>query len=104
MTPPRFQFTIRGLLWATFWVAVSGAALCYRQFVPQWDFEIIWRVFTVGTPMLRSLIATVCLCAAGGALMGRQRQGLRVGGIVLGGWIVWYVIYIAMWKISMWRD
>ena len=104
MTPPRFQFTIANLFWAMFWAAVSAAALGHRQYVPEWDFEVIWRVFTVGTPMLRSLIATFCLCAAGGALIGRQRKGLLVGGIVLGGWIVWYVIYIAMWMISMWRD
>ena len=27
MTPPRFQFTIKGLLLATFWVAASCAAV-----------------------------------------------------------------------------
>ena len=26
---PRFQFTIRGLLWATLWVAVTAALLVY---------------------------------------------------------------------------
>jgi hypothetical protein len=31
MTPPRFQFTIKGMLWATFWVAAGMAVVATPQ-------------------------------------------------------------------------
>ena len=75
MTTPRFQFTIRGMLWATFWAAVSAAA---------------WKVFGdhdwwpgyehISLPAL--LIGLASPFAAVGALFGRTRLGIGTGAIV----------------------
>ena len=71
MTPPRFQFTIRGLLWATFWVAVSAAA---------------WTALpnpSSGDGLFNLLVVyTACIAApsaAIGALFGQARLGFFAG-------------------------
>ena len=69
MTAPRFQFTIRGLLWATFWVAAWGAC---------------WVSYQQGGRLspLALLGVTALPFAACGALFGDARSGLMLGGIV----------------------
>jgi hypothetical protein len=72
MTPLRFQFTIRNLLWATFWVAVGLTA---------------WKVYSSSRPWVDSaviaiaarLIAFTCPFVAVGALFGRARLGFAIG-------------------------
>ena len=68
---PRFQFTIRGLLWATFWVAVCGAA---------WTLDL--RGFDKWYPVQQAAIIVALLLTpfmAIGALFGGPLVGLLVG-------------------------
>lgn len=45
---PRFQFTIRGLLWITFWVAVSVAAWTIPPLGPQGWEGLTEELFVLG--------------------------------------------------------
>ena len=64
----RFQFTIRGLLFATFWVAVGFAVWYYPAGqLPLWDS---YSLDFVG---IAACVSFVCLLMATGALMGWGR-------------------------------
>lgn len=94
MTPPRFQFTIRNLLWVTFWVAVTFAAwpVYFRYFKPfGLSSDRWWIGRTTEVPGI-VLMATYLLpiaglispCIAVGVLMGKPIQGIKAGLIVSG--------------------
>lgn len=87
MTPPRFQFTIRGMLWATFWAGASFSA---------WNMDVPWVASrhyygpTYGYGLLSEFIGigiTIArLCGpftAIGALFGRAFWGFVVGSAAL---------------------
>lgn len=80
MTPPRFQFTIRGLLWATFWVAVWSVC-CVA--LPQEGSVAILGIF--GLPILPFV--------AIGALFGKAKWGLLVG---VGAWLLLTVLILIL--------
>ena len=86
-TPPRFQFTIRGLLWATFWAAVACAAIVQSG--------RYWDALSLPMPVFTSLIATFSLCAAVGAIIGQHGKGILVGGLFVAIWGLWGLLYIA---------
>ena len=71
MLPLRLQFTIRGLLWATFWVAVSAACFCYAKYHegPASPFAVI----------LLSSLFFMSPCLAVGFLCGRPFAGFIAG-------------------------
>ena len=87
MTPPRFQFTIRNLMWATFWVAVSFGG---------------WVLFTHEAFRYMAVLRTTafCLvlfgpCAAIGCIAGYPRAGIAVGFVlaaILVAFISWVTI------------
>ena len=68
MTSPRFQFTIRGLLWATFWLAVSAAA---------WRFDKRTLPPLLWWPAFAAIY--ICPFMAVGALFQRTLIGLCAG-------------------------
>jgi len=80
MTPPRFQFTIRGLLWATFWVAVCAGA---------WTLALRYMIHSEDPVGLSILVAAL---AAGlftpglaiGAFFGKARTGFKINALILG--------------------
>ena len=100
MTPPRFQFTIRGLLWATFWAAVACAATCYPQGIGYWN-PTAPDALMVSTPMITGILVLVALCAAVGALVGQQRKGILVGLIATGGAVFWHLACLLIYKIHV---
>lgn len=64
---PRLQFTIRALLWATFWLAAACAAMILQ----------IARSLRLSELLGCAFVA--CLVFTGGALVGRTKEGLAVG-------------------------
>ena len=87
MTPPRFQFTIRGLLWATFWAAVSLAAWpLYFQY--RWPMTPMWAL--EGLPKALSFI--LCVSSPFTAIGALFNQGFR--GFLVGGTMVLVVYFI----------
>ena len=93
MTSPRFQFTISGMLWGTFWLAISFAGFCY----PRQPGHGLNFGYTYGPYLepLAALMAIAALCPAVGAIMGRHARGLLIGLIVIGGCIAWVVALYA---------
>lgn len=81
---PRFQFTIRGLLWATFWAAVSAGAwtLAIRHMLSSED------AVGLGILVLALFTGIFSPFVAVGALFGRPLMGFKVGALILGGVIV----------------
>lgn len=71
MEKPRFQFTIRGMLWATFWAAIGFAT--YR-FMPA---EI--KSVNPLMPGILIFIFAATPCFALGSLLGRSEFGLWAG-------------------------
>lgn len=86
----RFQFTLRGILWATFWAAVSmGAWACFAQSLPL-DGHSAW-------PLIASYFAGLAFaCSAIGALFRRTVGGL-VAGLVLAG-IAFPIVFFILWS------
>ena len=82
MIPPRFQFTIRGLLWATFWAAAWGTC---------------WVSYQQGGRLSRLALFGVAALpfAACGALFGDARSGLMLGGMVSMLLLIWLFLLIA---------
>ena len=94
VTMPRFQFTISGLLWATFWVAMSlGAWSLFFEFKGLWNESrprygagflppLVPR--SVELAMAASfMVGLLAPLMAGGALFGRTVRGLLWGlGII----------------------
>ncbi|MCE9552950.1 MAG: hypothetical protein K8T91_06180 [Planctomycetes bacterium] len=64
MTQPRFQFTIAGMLWATFWIAVSAGG---------------WVMAAKHNISLGVGLLIVCPFIALGALLGQTYWGMFVG-------------------------
>lgn len=95
MTPRRFQFTIRGLLWATFWVAAACALFWSPR--PAADPQFFNRSLAIGWGI--PIIVVFCLCAAGGSVLGSHRKGLLLGLVIVGGWLAWLGIMFCrfMW-------
>jgi hypothetical protein len=88
MNAPRFQFTIRGMLWATFWVAVSaGSWACFTRFLPL-DGNSVWHLAVFYFAGLASAFAAV------GAIFRRT-----VGGIVAGIVLAAFLLPIVFWAI-----
>lgn len=90
---PRIQFTIRGLLWATFWLAVAFSA---------WMADDASKRFFTGQPYRLLVPASLILAAqvaspliAAGALFDRIFWGLVVG-LPLGAIWLFYRIMLAM--------
>src|SRR5689334_3453082 len=90
MTPPRFQYTIRGLLWATFWAAVGmGAWGLFIEFYGLWRDARPWHsTFSLPTdlPPIVKLAMVACFTVSLlapfltiGALFGRTVRGLLWG-------------------------
>ena len=71
MIPPRFQFTISGLLWATFWAAVSVAA--WTAMPNPWTGAGLFKLLVVYTACIAAPSAAI------GALFGQARLGFFVG-------------------------
>jgi len=98
MNPPRFQFTMMGLLWATFWVAVSAAAwsLCFSLWRDHKALVLIVALIGVATPFV-----------AFGAIFGKPLKGLAVFGelLLLGpeAWLlIGVLIFVAMSSVAGW--
>ena len=68
MTSPRFQFTIRGLMWATFWAAVSMGAW---SIIANSDNTLVAFVFIL--PAVLAPFMSI------GALFSRTVDGLLCG-------------------------
>ena len=85
MTPPRFQFMISGMLWATFWVAVSAGAL---GLIARTENKVEWWWNLVGMAMVAGPFAAV------GALFRRTSWGLIVGLGVVALLMVWQLATI----------
>jgi hypothetical protein len=70
---PRFQFTIRVLLWATFWVAVAcGSWVIASQ--QSMESDLYWYAWRIGV---------VAPCIAVGTLFGKFKWGLYFGILVI---------------------
>jgi hypothetical protein len=82
--PSRFQFTIKGLLWATFWVAVAGAA---------WVADGLSQSLSRGESLavLITVAQVACPIIAVGVLAERTLWGF-VFGLPLGA--VWLLIVV----------
>src|SRR5262245_48032625 len=96
MTPPRFQFTIKGLLWVTFWPAVATAVCWYpdRFSIGRVSFGIHKNEsYEFNTSHFASLAAIVCLCAGAGALIGQHLKGLLAGIVMVTGVVAWVTLY-----------
>jgi len=89
----RFQFTIRSLLWATFWAAVAAGA---------WSADDVSKRFFTGQPYSVLIPAFLILaaqaaapCFAIGALCQQTFWGVVVG-LPLGAFWLYYRILSAM--------
>ena len=71
--PPRFQFTIKGMLLATFWIAVSAWA---------WTFVIRPKETDPFVAELVDICRILCPCVAVGALFGRVSWGFVIGAAI----------------------
>ena len=71
MTAPRFQFTLRGMLWATFWLAVT---FTFGRFGLSSDSPALGHVGFAAV--------TIGPCVTMGWLFQRPKTGLAVGVIV----------------------
>jgi hypothetical protein len=85
ITPPRFQFTIRGLMLATFWAAVSCAAwtLFYR-------FPIAWEE-TWGLQACL-FVAIGSAVVAAGAVLNKAKLACVMMLIAVGGTVTLWVV------------
>lgn len=84
MTRLRIQFTLRGMLWATFWVALSTQTwLVFHR--PQTPHSVL--------PFLAYIFGFITGFGALGALFGQTRTGLELGLFV--GFISAYVFQLA---------
>ena len=73
MTPPRIQFTISGLHWATFWAAVAcGSWVIASQ--QSRESDLYWHAWRIGI---------VAPCIAVGALFGQFKLGLYCGVLLI---------------------
>jgi hypothetical protein len=96
-TPPRlrwFQFSLRGLLIATFWAAVFCSALAllmrlldHELFQENEDYAYI----TIGLVLFVSLSASV------GGLFGRARWGAAAGIVLFLLYVGWMAFAINTW-------
>jgi hypothetical protein len=76
----HFQFTIRGLLWATFWATVSFAAwAAFADMMRRARLEMLERANYEGIGILFGLIGLTTPFIAIGALFGRAKLGFAVG-------------------------
>ena len=100
-TPPRFQFTIRGMLWATFWLALACGAWTIS---PKYAHDY-WRIivyqgrpwsFSVGTENLTAIVMVFCLFAACAAILNQHRKGMLLGAIAALGCCLYIVTQAAL--------
>ncbi|MCE9556129.1 MAG: hypothetical protein K8T91_22500 [Planctomycetes bacterium] len=90
---PRFQFTIRGLLWATFWSAVA---------LLPWGLAIQYGVQDKQPSEIMALAVIAGFYApfvAVGALFGRAWLGLKVGVFTVGMGIILIVVLALVVKV-----
>jgi hypothetical protein len=74
MSRTRFQFTIRGIMWATFWVAVSLAG--WVTFInPSFGHMAVLRTASFSMVLFAP-------CAAVGFLTGYPIEGMNIGFIL----------------------
>lgn len=71
MVTRRFQFTLSGILWATFWIAI---------WIGTWVALARTKDVRLAALLIPVWLATPCIAA--GALAGRTWLGVRVGAIV----------------------
>ncbi|MCE9552703.1 MAG: hypothetical protein K8T91_04905 [Planctomycetes bacterium] len=79
MTPPRFQFTIRGLLWATFWAAVALAA-----FTSAGPLRAAAEKNGDATYILCQAVAVCGAAVSLSTLFNRARQGIMASLVIMG--------------------
>lgn len=83
--PRRFQFTLRGTLWATFWVAVAFALWSVgpaKNTNDWWSFG----------PVLIGIS-----CVAMGALLGRHEEGILVGIMIAA--VLFVASFLLAWHL-----
>jgi len=85
----RFQFTMRGLLWAMFWVAVALAAWL-RPYSAHRVYELDRQAY------IRAIVIVPCLCAAIGAVCNQHVRGILVGLIVVAGILIHITQYMEL--------
>jgi hypothetical protein len=78
---PRFRFSLRNDLWATFWVSVWGASISLARSMDPWDGHG-WRSSGHILFLLLVLIFVTPFIAAG-SLFGRTGTGVVVGVVVM---------------------
>jgi len=96
MTPPRFQFTIRNLLWATFWVAMGMAG----WFVPQHSIHL-WHdqgrnEYSLSPAFVSVLVVNMAVISLFGLTMGRYGQAMRIAIISIAAAVVLTLLLVAV--------
>lgn len=86
MNPPHFQFTVRSLLWATFWVAMTAAAWRYAVTIGPMTPRVSQGV-AIGVMFWAPLLALL-------SVFSRTKLTL---GICLGIWLVWVFLLLFPW-------
>jgi hypothetical protein len=78
----RFQFTLKRMLLATFWMAVGcGGVMANRSIPPLWEFggpRALWKCLTYATFNLPFILTGIAV----GTLFGRAKVGAIIGFIV----------------------
>ena len=104
MTSPRFQFTIRGLLWATFWVAVACVAIGQISFS---RFSLVFYngrlndQYSMRADSLGGLLVIISLCAVIGALYEQHGKGLRFGLSMAGAVLLIELVRVLILEIAI---
>ena len=76
---PRFQITLRGILLATFWMAICcGGFVADRSIPPRWEFRGPEMLFHVQKDAIFYIFAVSPFIAVG-VLLGRAMAGAIIG-------------------------
>ena len=101
----HFQFTIRGLLWATFWAGILCAAVWHPVKLFSWRYiYYLGHDFTpheITGHHIAAMIALFSLCASIGSLCGRHRKGLLVGATMVGGAILFLALQTLIFELRI---
>ena len=96
---PRFQFTIRGLLWVTFWVGVTMAGLLVpKRPIHLWYDQ--WRnEYSLDPAFVSVVVISMAAISLFGLAIGRHRQAIRIAMISIAFTIALSFLIVIIWGL-----
>jgi hypothetical protein len=75
----RFQYSVRSLLWAMFWVSIIGSAFTYFSSLTYDRLSPFPHLILFGAFLVLTFLFVAAPCLAIGALFERTKLGLAIG-------------------------